>query len=132
MSETQDFVVEGGSSGVPADNYKATFTRWEVSDEATEYSKKSLRLIFTVTAPEEFAGAETSVMITLIKPDGYECVPTSKNKYGRLLAGLANITSVKGVQFSLKSYVGESYLIKVVETKSGTGTTVDSVMVDRF
>jgi hypothetical protein len=99
--------------GIPPGAYKATFGGLE---EIETSNGKAWRWRFSVS--ETVSGDKTHADKSVSELSDREKPPSTRNKTGRFLAGLAAKPLEAGVQVNPDEYVGRTYLL-AVEPKEG-------------
>ena len=106
------------SSPVPSGNYRAEFLGAEPM-KPNDYGT-SARFTFRVLKGEH-AERTTSCLASIDRP------PSARNKLGKILGGLAGKAIEAGEKLNSDDFVGQEYLIAVVENKNGN-TSVDTIL----
>ena len=110
-----DFEIAQG--GLPAGNYKGKFIGVEPFDH--EQYGPGLRWTWEVTEGQH-AGATAS---RITNPN-----PTTANATGKMIASMTGQTLAGGQNVSVRDCVGKVFMLSVQQTKSGSGTRVESAM----
>ena len=102
------------ASGVPVGAYVAEFSTVEDHESTVGPGLKwSFRIV---------AGPHVDAITSCIT----DCKPTTKNKLGRLLNGLAGKTLGDGESINIDTYIGRRYTI-IVSAPEGKGSRVETV-----
>ena len=116
MNDVFSFEITQGG-GPPAGNYKAKFVGVEQHDH--EQYGPGLRWKWEITE-----GPQAGVIASRITSPN----PTTGNAAGKLIAGMTGQTLAGGQNISVKECVGQPFMLSVQQTKSGSGTRVESAM----
>jgi hypothetical protein len=124
-----EFVVgEPGGSIAPVGDHWAEFVGTErMGGNPAEGKPDLIKFKWRVTGGEH-AGKSASMLCDTVNADGSPHRPTENNKLGRTLKGLLGLPKLEaGSGLSLKSAVGQKFLIKVEPGKQSGKPNVTSV-----
>lgn len=104
----------GGNESVPPGHYIATYNGVELHPvkKGTPEEGVAYKWTFTITEDGDYRGRRITDLSDNVNP-------TTANKLGRLLCGLAGKPLAVGTQVDPKDYVGGTYMVIVAPNKAG-------------